>query len=142
VVRTGYCRGRVRKANYTQVETMLIAAFIFVISLGAMIQFMALTWRSGLVQVAAQDVAVGIDMTINDFQDVATFQQLSPDLGSGSAPKLRSVSLYYRLLQIMGPVEPASWASREMALCTRYATVVLSQQLALNQALAAEMRSY
>lgn len=142
MVRTGYCRGRVRKANYTQVETMLIAAFIFVISLGAMIQFMALTWRSGLVQVAAQDVAVGIDMTINDFQDVATFQQLSPDLGSGSAPKLRSVSLYYRLLQIMGPVEPASWASREMALCTRYATVVLSQQLALNQALAAEMRSY
>jgi len=131
-----------QKANYTQVETMFIAAFIFVISLGAMIQFVALTWRAGLVQTASQGLAGAIDLKINDFRDVAAFQQLSPDLGGGSAPKLRSVSLYYRLLQFLEPVRQSGWASREMALCTRYAAVVLSQQLASNQAFAAEMRSF
>ncbi len=121
---------------------MLIAAFIFVISMGAMIQFMVLTWRAGLVQVASQGMATSIELKINDFRDVEAFQQLSPDLGGGSAPKLRSVSLYYRMLQFLEPIRKSGWASREMALCTRYAAVVLSQQLASNQAFAAEMRSF
>jgi hypothetical protein len=121
---------------------MLIAAFIFVISMGAMIQFMMLTWRAGLVQVASQGMAASIELKINDFHDVETFQQLSPDLGGGSAPKLRSVSLYYRMLQFLEPIRQSRWAGREMALCTRYAAVVLSQQLASNQAFAAEMRSF
>lgn len=129
-------------ANYVQVETMLIAAFIFVISLGAMIQFVVLTWRAGLVQTASQETASSIELKINDFRDVAAFQKLSPNLGGGSAPKLRAVSLYYRMLQFLEPARHAGWASREMALCTRYATVVLSQQLASNQAFAAEMRSF
>jgi hypothetical protein len=131
-----------QKANYTQVETMLIAAFIFVISLGAMIQFMVLTWRAGLVQTASQDFVISSELKIKDFRDAIALQQLSPDMGRGSAPKLRSVSLYYRLLQFLEPVRQSGWASREMALCTRYAAVVLSQQLASNQAFAAEMRSY
>lgn len=121
---------------------MFIAAFIFVISLGAMIQFVGLTWRAGLVQTASQGMAPSIDLKINDFRDVAAFQQLSPDLGGGSAPKLRTVSLYYRILQFLEPVRQSSWAGREMALCTRYAAVVLSQQMASNQAFAAEMRSF
>jgi len=121
---------------------MLIAAFIFVISLGAMIQFMILTWRAGLVQTASQDFVISSELKINDFRDAVALQQLSPDLGGGTAPKLRAVSLYYRFLQFLEPAKQAGWASREMALCTRYAAVVLSQQLATNQALAAEMRSF
>lgn len=121
---------------------MLIAAFIFVISMGAMIQFMVLTWRAGLVQVASRGLAPSIDLKINDFRDVAAFQQLSPDLGGGSAPRLRAVNLYYRILQLLEPARQSGWASREMALCTSYAAVVLSQQLASNRAFAAEMRSF
>ncbi len=121
---------------------MVISAFIFAISVGAMIQFVVLTWRAGLVSLAAQGVAPGIELKINDFRDVAAYQQLSPDLGFGSAPKLRSVSAYYRILQFLAGAKPSGWASREMALCTRYATVAISHQLASNQALAAEMRSY
>jgi hypothetical protein len=121
---------------------MFIAAFIFAISLGAMVQFMALTWRASLVQTASQGMAPSIELKINDFRDVAAFQQLSPDLGGGSAPKLRSVSLYYRFLQFLEPIRESGWGGREMALCTRYAAVVLSQQLATNQAFAAEMRSF
>jgi hypothetical protein len=132
----------VQKANYIQVKTMLIAAFIFVISMGAMVQFMVLTWRAGLVQVASQPLPISIDLKINDFGDVGAFQQLLPDLGGGPTPKLRFVTLYYRLLKFMEPVRQSSWANREMALCTRYATVVLSKQLASNQVFAAEMRSW
>ena len=121
---------------------MLIAAFICVISLGATVQFVALTWRAGLVAMAAQELATGIDLKINDFRDVSAYRQLSPDLGFGPAPKLRAVSLYYRALQFLAGGEASGWAGREMALCTRYATVMLSQRLACNQALAAEMRNF
>jgi hypothetical protein len=121
---------------------MLIAAFIFAISLGTMIQFVVLSWRAGLVSVAAQQPAAGIELQINDFRDVAAYQQLSPDLGFGPAPKLRSVRIYYRILEFLAGTEQGGWANREMALCTRYATVVISQRLASNQALAAEMRSF
>ena len=38
---------------------MLIAAFIFVLSFAAMIQFMALQWRAGLVRVATTAYAGG-----------------------------------------------------------------------------------
>ena len=121
---------------------MLIAAFIFAISLGVLTQFLALTWRAGLVNLAAQAPSVGIGLKIQDFRDVSAYSQLSPDLGSGPAPKLRAVSLYYRALSFLSGGESAGWAGREMALCTRYATVVLSQRLACNQALAAEIRSF
>jgi len=36
----------------------------------------------------------------------------------------------------------ASWAQREMALCTRYATVTLAQRLERNQVVAAELSSF
>jgi hypothetical protein len=121
---------------------MLIAAFIFAISLGVLTQFLALTWRSGLVSLAAQSPAHGIALKINDFRDVNAYTQLSPDLGLGPVPKLRAVSLYYRALSFLSGGDSAGWAGREMALCTRYATIVLSQRLACNQALAAEMRSF
>src|SRR4029077_15945356 len=98
--------------------------------------------RSGLVSLAAQSPAHGIALKINDFQDVNAYTQLSPDLGLGPVPKLRAVSLYYRALSFLSGGDSAGWAGREMALCTRYATVVLSQRLACNQALAAEMRSF
>lgn len=121
---------------------MLIAAFICAISLGVMLQFLALTWRAGLVSMAAQQMVPGIELKIKDFQDVSVYQNLSPDLGLGPAPKLRAVKLYYRALQFLSGSETAGWAGREMALCTRYATVVISHRIAGNQALAAEMRSF
>lgn len=121
---------------------MLIAAFICAISLGVMFQFLALTWRAGLVGIAAQPIVPGIELKIKDFRDVATYQNLSPDLGFGPAPKLRAVKLYFRALEFLSGGQTAGWAGREMALCTRYATVVISHRMASNQALAAEMRSF
>jgi hypothetical protein len=139
---------------------MIIAAFIFAISLAALVQFVVLTWRAGVLRVAAQPLLPEARLVAdtshnplitNNFETISMYHDICPDLSRGSAPNLRSVQFYYRairLLNVLGgyilPSRPSSspaWADREMALCTRYAAVVLSRRLARNRALLAEIRS-
>lgn len=130
-------------AHSLSAQIMLIAAFIFVISAAVAIQFAAMSWRGELARVALQGNALDASnlLTTNEFPDVSAFQSLCPELSAHSAPNLRSVSLYYTLLQAAKSLSE-SWANREMALCARYATVVLAQRMERNQALLAEVRSY
>jgi hypothetical protein len=141
---------------------MLIAAFILVISTAAMVQFAVFTWRAGLLRVASepildQDEADSTEashklLNGKDFKEVLARQDLCPDLDTGSAPSLRLVRAYYsalRVLHLVGDliVSPGApgfggWTDREMALCARYAAVVLSNRVQSNQALAAEVRSF
>lgn len=136
---------------------MLVASLIFVISLAAMIQFAAFTWHAGLLHVASEPVELEADpaaalshnsLQLNDFRNVAAYQKLCPELAGGQGSELRSVRIYYRFLQFLtslsGSLFPpeSGWAHREMALCTRYASVVLSQRLERNQAQMAEVRSF
>jgi len=122
---------------------MLIAAFIFVLSFAALIQFGLLQWRAGLIQVAsaateAFDTVGAANLLISKgFGEVAAFQKLCP-----SAPKLRSVRLYHGCLKLFAGLGATDWAQREMKLCARYAGAVLMQQVARNQALAAAARSF
>ena len=122
---------------------MLIAAFIFVISLSAAVQFAVMTWRGELARVALGGTALDARNLLNskEFPDVSAYQNLCPELTAGSAPKLGSVQLYYNLLQAAKSLS-GTWANREMALCARYASVVLAQRLERNQAFLAELRSY
>ncbi len=141
---------------------MLIAAFILVISTAALIQFAVFTWRAGLLRVASEpildqaepDSAEKSSNLLNgkDFKDVLARQDLCPDLDTGSAPSLRLVRFYYSCLRTLHGlgnviVSPGArgfggWTQREMALCTRYAAVVLSHRVQDNQALAAEVRAF
>jgi len=137
---------------------MLIAAFILVISVAALIQFAAFTWRAGLLRVASQPLPNQGDtgyascqvLQSMDFEDVSAYQQLCPEIGADDGRNLCSVRLYYRFLQfvsrlgssILEATMPSGWSQREMALCTRYAAVVLSERMERNQALAAEVRSF
>lgn len=122
---------------------MLIAAFIFVISAAAAVQFAAMSWRGELARVALCGAASTAPNLLNtkEFQDLSAYQQLCPELTANSSPKLRSVKLYYTLLQAAQSLS-SGWANREMALCARYATVVLAQRMERNQAFLAEVRSY
>ena len=129
---------------------MLIAAFIFVLSFAALIQFVALQWRASLVRVAAVSFAgeagTNAETAYNllkdkGFSDVAAFQKLCPAMGSNT-PKLRSVRLYHSCLQIFSSLGAAQWAKSEMELCSRYAAAVLMQQVQTNQALAAQVNSF
>ena len=141
---------------------MLIAAFILVISTAAMVQFAVFSWHSGLLRAASEPIAdetgvVSVGASHNllngkDFKEVLARQDLCPNLETGSVPSLRPVRIYYsalRLLNSLGNliVSPGApgfggWTQREMALCTRYAAVVLSHRVQSNQALAAEVRSF
>lgn len=129
---------------------MLIASFIFVLSMAALIQFVALQWRAELIRVASASFAgengANPEPAYNllkdkGFSDVAAFQKLCPNMGS-VAPKLRSVRMYHGVLQFFSSLGASAWAKPEIELCARYAAVVLMQQVQRNQALAAEVNSF
>ena len=147
-----------QKGKLGWVKKMLIAAFILVISVAALVQFAAFTWRAGLLRVASQPLPNQADLGCapcnvlqsQGFEDVSAYQQLCPEIGADARQNLCSVRVYYRFLQLVSKLGssilearvPTSWTQREMALCTRYATVVFSQRMERNHALAAEVRSY
>jgi hypothetical protein len=138
---------------------MLIAILIFVTSLAATIQFAVFTWRIGLLRVATQTVpdsglAAELSanlLTTNDFAAARAVQGLCPNIDSNPVPKLRSIRLYFSVLKIaerigdfvVAPDAPGfgGWTNREMALCMRYATVVLSQRLERNRELCEAARA-
>lgn len=136
---------------------MLIAAFILVISVAALVQFAAFTWRAGLLRVASEPLPIQEDtadapynlLQSKDFEGVLACQELCSEIGADAGRGLRSVRLYYSFLQFLSGLGDSiveattpSWMQNEMALCTRYAAVVLSQRMERNQALAAEVRSF
>jgi hypothetical protein len=137
---------------------MLIAAFIFVMSMAAVIQFAVLSWRAALIRVASEPLAAewraladasAKSMISEGFANITAYSKLCPDLEAGSTPKLWSVRVYYSGLQLLRslgesiePLRNLRWASREMALCTQYATVMLAQRLERNQAQLASVRSF
>jgi hypothetical protein len=137
---------------------MLIAAFILVITVAALVQFAAFTWRAGLLQTASEPLPNEAEsylasrnlLKANNFSDISALEGLCLEVGADTGASLRSVRLYYRFLQFLSSLgssvieasTPTGWTNREMALCTRYATVVLSQRIERNYALATEIRSY
>ena len=136
---------------------MLMAALIFVISLAAVIQFAALSWRAALLKVAAGPLpaewepaadSMAKSFISSGFSNITAYSKLCPNLGMGAGPKLRSLRIYYRFLQLFEGFnrvitrQNVSWTGREMALCTRCATVMLSQQLLRTQELSAAARSF
>jgi len=130
---------------------MFIAALIFVMSMAVIIQFGALSWRAGLLRVAAEPLPAGReDSTLaaakplisEGFANITAYGKLCPDFADGSYLKLRSVRAYYGVLQILKDFGHVAWAGREMSLCTRYAAVMLSHRLERNQAMLASVRSF
>lgn len=157
MVRTFYCALR-RKTRNWRWSKMLVAAFILVISTSAMMQFAVFSWRASLLRTVSKPVVHEADATqqpypnllsSSSFREVATvYRELCPEL-TGSAPNLRAVSAYYALMGFLNrvgssimPAEGFSWTQREMALCTQYATVRLSQRLERNVTVINEARSY
>ena len=147
-------------AENTRLEmvlNMLMAALIFVISLAAVIQFAALSWRAALLKVAAEALpaeweraadSMAKPLIISGFSKIEAYSKLCPNFRTGAGPKFRSLHIYYRFLQLFEGFnrviarQNVSWTSREMALCTRCATVMLSQQLLRTQELSAAARSF
>ena len=131
-------------------KKMLVAIFILVVSLAALIQFAAFTWRAAFMSVATMELPEDRAkcITLNDFEEASAYEKLCPELGTRGGTKLASVSAYHSFLQFVTSIgdailpPAAGWAQREMALCTRYATVTLAQRMERNQIVAAELSSF
>jgi len=129
---------------------MLVATLILVVSLAALIQFAAFAWRAAFLAVATAELPENSPKSIdlNDFEDAQAYARLCPDLSIGRGSSLLSVQLYRRVLQVLSSIgeailpPAAGWAQREMALCTRFATVTLAQRMGRNRAVAAELNSF
>ena len=141
-------RAEIRKLEW--LKEMLISILILVVSLAALTQFAAFTWRAALLTVATADLPEDRAkyITVNDFEGASAYERLCPELGVRVSTRLGSVSAYNSFLQfaisIGDSILPsgAGWAQREMALCSRYATVTLARRLERNQVVVAELSSF
>ena len=150
VVLPSHCASRAGIRKLEWLKEMLISILILVVSLAALIQFAAFTWRAAFLTVATADLPEDLAkyITFNEFEEASAYERLCPELGIRVSTKLGSVSAYNALLQFAISIgdailpSAAGWAQREVALCTRYATVTLAQRLERNQVVAAELSSF
>ena len=92
-------RARIRKLEW--LREMLISILILVVSLAALIQFAAFTWRAAFLTVATAELPEDRDkyITLNDFEEASAYERLCPELGVRVSTRLGSVSAYNSLLQ-------------------------------------------
>jgi len=138
---------------------MFVAAFIFVLSAAAMLHFAMMSWRAGLMRVAGKRLPGEMEATRavfatflaeQDFKSLGAWREICPDLSQVDEPSFRSVNLYYRALRVLSALgraissstSSARWTQTEMALCTRYAAVRLSERLDRNRAVLADVTSH
>jgi hypothetical protein len=129
---------------------MIVAILILVFSLAALIQFAAFTWRAAFLSVATAELPEDRAkyITLNSFEEASAHQKLCPEIGIGGGARLGTVGAYHSLLRFVTAIgdailpPAAGWAQREMALCTRYATVALARRMERNQVVAAELASF
>lgn len=145
-----HCTRHARGRKLEWLKKMLVATLILVVSLAALIQFAAFTWRAAFLNVATAELPEDRAkyIILSDFEEASAYEKLCPELTARRAGKLISVSAYHSLLRLARSIgdailpPAAGWAHREMALCTRYATVTLAQRMERNQLVAAELSSF
>lgn len=132
------------------------AAFIFVLSVAAAIQFGIFSWRAGLLSFTSEPLSPAIKPVTDfiadphnpaDFQVFALLQELCPELLPAERRELWTVRLYYRTVSWLGSLLGAApswraWSQREMLACTRYVAVLMDQRLQRNRSCLAELHSF
>jgi hypothetical protein len=120
----------------------MIPIFILGFSLLALVRFGIAQWRLILLSAASHQLSDSLQLSTGfdgaaigpqDFGKLKGFlEELSPETKRTSS-WLKEVSAYYRIIALFEKLPSLSaWANREMQLCSRYAAVVLDQNLAMN----------
>jgi hypothetical protein len=128
----------------------MVAALIFIVSVGAFVQFGLYYWRATISGIAAQEVSDRIRVAAaiqhpgigaQDFRNIIILKDLSPDL-RGPNGSFLAIRVYYKTVEKIGSLIPAmaSWANAEMTTCTRYVAVLMDQHLERNLNCAAQVR--
>jgi hypothetical protein len=134
----------------------MIAAFILVFSVAALVRFGISQWRSIWHGIAEQPIserlqtATGVAVNAigpDDFELFArTSEQLCPVPGERNV-WLKEVRVYYHLLRVIKNISSETfpslggWAKSELVSCSRYAGAVLDQRLNANFAYASAVRN-
>ena len=132
----------------------MIAAFIVVLSVAALIQFAVTQWRAMWTTIAEQPLSalftattgIAVDQIGADHFDflTRTSEQLSAS-GKQSSLWLKEVRVYYRtirtLKQFCEKQFPAfaARANRELVVCSLYAAATLDQRLSSHLAFASDV---
>jgi hypothetical protein len=132
----------------------VIAALIFVFSVAALIQFALSQWRAMWITIAEQPLSpfftastgiAGDDVRPEHF-DFLT--HTSKQLGASAKQRnlwLKEVQIYYRTVRALDQIFKkhlpffSTWANHELAVCSRYAAVIVDQRLSSNLAFASEI---
>jgi len=136
----------------------MIAAFILVLSVMAVMEFAVAQWRSMWIAASAQplsegfETATGISPGAIGAEHFDLLTRTSERLPFASAQErnvwLREVRIYYRVIQLVEGIcakwVPAAseWAKGELVACARYAGSVLDQRLNANLEYAADVRAF
>lgn len=122
----------------------MIAAFICVMSLAALVQFAVSQWRSIWITMAAQPLSKAVEAATGIATDTIcadhfeTLVRASSQMGL--APQegnlwLKEVNIYYRALRaclkLSGTALPtvSNWAKQELTECSKFAAAILDQRL-------------
>jgi hypothetical protein len=126
----------------------VIAAILLCVSTVVFCQLGLYYWRTNIADIASgqvsdrMNIAAGIpaSVTASDFRAILAVHDLTPDL-EGSGHEYRAVRAYYSLIEkianVIPPLRP--WADVEMAVCSRYAAVLVDQHLEGNMNYAAHL---
>jgi hypothetical protein len=71
-------------------KKMLVAIFILVVSLAALIQFAAFTWRAAFLSMATAELPEDLAkyIALNDFEESSAYEKLCPELGTRGGARL------------------------------------------------------
>lgn len=131
----------------------MIAAFIVVLSIAALIQFAVAQWRAMWITIAEQPLSeffttatgiAGDEIRAEHFDFlIRTSEQLGAS-GNQSNLWVKEVRIYYRAIRALGQFCEkqfptfGAWAHQELVACSRYAAATLDQRLSSHLAFAPE----
>lgn len=122
---------------------IVIAAFILVLSVAALLRFGVAQWKSIWQTIAEQPLSGSLQSTTgvaadaigpNDFELFARLCNESARPAGEHDIWLKEVRVYYRFLRALRTVTSGTpalrrWTEGELAICSRYAGVILDRRL-------------
>jgi hypothetical protein len=134
----------------------MIAAFILVMAVMALVQFAVAEWKATWMIIAAQPISSSVESAVgivsgaiaaDDFDKLTrATDQLAPSPGERSS-WVKEVRIYYRLVRALDRISAknftmlSEWANRELVACSRYAAVVLDERINANLTYASNLNS-
>ena len=132
----------------------MIAAFIVVLSVAALLQFAIAQWRAMWITIAQQPLSeyfttatgiAGDEIRAEHFDLLTRISEQVGASGKQSNLWLKEVRIYYRTIRALNQFCEkqfpafAAWANHELVACSLYAAATLDQRLSSHLAFASEV---